>query len=93
MSFTLRPYQRAAIDAIYGYFSKKAGNPIVSIPTSGGKSLVMASWREIAIRFACDRTTAWRHWQQALQSVTGHLNSNPRLRVANISSEANGQGG
>ena len=50
-------------------------------------------WREIAIRFACNRTTAWRHWQQALQSVTGHLYSNPRLRVANISSEANGQGG
>ncbi len=46
MSFTLRPYQRAAIDAIYGYFSKKAGNPIVSIPTSGGKSLVMASFVE-----------------------------------------------
>ena len=50
-------------------------------------------WREIGIRFACDRTTAWRHWQQALQSVTDHLNSNPRLRVADISSEANGQGG
>ena len=50
-------------------------------------------WREIAIRFACDRTTAWRHWQQALQSVTGHLNSNPKLRVVNISCEANGQGG
>ena len=50
-------------------------------------------WREIAIRFACDRTTAWRHWQQALQSVTSHLNSNPRLRVANISSETKSQGG
>ena len=50
-------------------------------------------WREIAIRFACNRTTAWRHWQQALQSVTGHLNSNPKLRVVNISCEANGQGG
>jgi hypothetical protein len=23
-------------------------------------------WRDITIRFACDRTTAWRHWQRAL---------------------------
>jgi hypothetical protein len=25
-------------------------------------------WRDITIRFACDRTTAWRHWQRALQT-------------------------
>jgi len=31
-------------------------------------------WREICIRFACDRTTAWRRWQRALQTVTDHLN-------------------
>lgn len=31
-------------------------------------------WREIGIRFACDRTTAWRHWRFALQIVTDHLN-------------------
>ncbi len=33
-------------------------------------------WREITIRFACDRSTAWRHWQQALAKVTLHLNQN-----------------
>jgi hypothetical protein len=26
-------------------------------------------WRDITIRFACDRTTAWRRWQRALQTV------------------------
>ena len=31
-------------------------------------------WRDISIRFACDRTTAWRHWQRALQVVADHLN-------------------
>ena len=36
MSFTLRPYQRAAIDAIYSYYEKHTGNAIISIPTSGG---------------------------------------------------------
>ena len=32
-------------------------------------------WRDITIRFACDRTTAWRRWQRALQSVADQLNS------------------
>ena len=43
---TLRPYQQAAISAIYGYFQKNTGNPLVVIPTAGGKSLVMASFIE-----------------------------------------------
>lgn len=43
---TLRPYQEAAIKAIYGYFQTHTGNPLVVIPTAGGKSLVMASFIE-----------------------------------------------
>lgn len=43
---TLRPYQEAAITAIYGYFQTHTGNPLVVIPTAGGKSLVMASFIE-----------------------------------------------
>ena len=43
---TLRPYQEAAITAIYGYFQPHTGNPLVVIPTAGGKSLVMASFIE-----------------------------------------------
>ena len=31
-------------------------------------------WRDITIRFACDRTTAWRRWQKALQTVADQLN-------------------
>ena len=30
-------------------------------------------WRDITRRFACDRTTAWRHWQQALKIVAARL--------------------
>jgi len=40
----LRPYQQAAIASIYGYFEKESGNPLVVIPTAGGKSLVMAAF-------------------------------------------------
>lgn len=44
MSLTLRPYQRGAVESIYRYFEGKAGNPLVVIPTAGGKSCVMASF-------------------------------------------------
>jgi DNA repair protein RadD len=47
---TLRPYQQAAIEAIYGYFAEKAGHPIVVIPTAGGKSLVLAAFIEGVLR-------------------------------------------
>ena len=40
---TLRPYQQAAIAAIYGYFQQNKGNPIVILPTAAGKSLVAAA--------------------------------------------------
>lgn len=40
----LRPYQLSAIAAIYSYFEDRKGNPLVVIPTAGGKSLVMASF-------------------------------------------------
>ena len=43
---TLRPYQQAAIRSIYGYFQNHKGNPLVVIPTAGGKSLVMAAFIE-----------------------------------------------
>ena len=33
------------------------------------------SWRDITVRFACDRTTAWRRWQRALEIVAEQLNS------------------
>jgi DNA repair protein RadD len=45
----LRPYQRAAIDALYDYFSGNAGNPLVVMPTGTGKSVVIASFIREAI--------------------------------------------
>ncbi len=43
---TLRTYQQAAITSIYVYFQSNKGNPLVVIPTAGGKSLVMAAFIE-----------------------------------------------
>ncbi|HQS18438.1 DEAD/DEAH box helicase [Reyranella sp.] len=41
---SLRPYQQAAVSAIYQYFAEKDGHPLVVIPTAGGKSIVLASF-------------------------------------------------
>lgn len=41
---SLRPYQEAAVSAIYQYFAEKDGHPLVVIPTAGGKSIVLASF-------------------------------------------------
>ena len=40
----LRWYQAEAIQAIYDYFETKSGNPIVAVPTAGGKSVIIAEF-------------------------------------------------
>ena len=40
----LRDYQRAAIDSIYHWFSRETGNPVISIATGGGKSVIIADF-------------------------------------------------
>lgn len=37
-----RPYQSAAVDAVWRHIAGKATNPVVALPTGGGKSLVIA---------------------------------------------------
>lgn len=45
----LRPYQQASIDAIYSWFEHRKGNPLIVIPTGGGKSLILAEFVRGAI--------------------------------------------
>ena len=45
----LRDYQGEAVAAIYNWFQRETGNPIVVAPTGAGKSLIMAEF----IRSAC----------------------------------------
>ena len=40
----LRYYQAEAIEAIYAYFSKLPGNPLVALPTGTGKSVVIGEF-------------------------------------------------
>lgn len=41
---TLRPYQKVAHDALYAYFEAHGGNPIIEVPTAGGKSWIIAEF-------------------------------------------------
>jgi len=41
---SLRPYQQAAVAAIYDYYARHSGHCCVVIPTAGGKSIVLASF-------------------------------------------------
>lgn len=42
--FTLRDYQRGSIDAIYSHFEKHDDNPLIVIPTGGGKAPVLCTF-------------------------------------------------
>jgi len=66
---TLRWYQREAIDAVYNYFSSgKKGNPILKIPTGGGKSLIQAEFiKEICHNWPTQRILCLAHVKELLQ--------------------------
>lgn len=50
----LRQYQRDAVDAVFSWFETQAGNPLVVVPTGGGKSVIQSTFlREV---FAIDPT-------------------------------------
>ena len=46
--YTLRPYQKQAVDSIINYFRKKSDPAVIVLPTGAGKSLVIAEMARIA---------------------------------------------
>ncbi|MEH2920107.1 DEAD/DEAH box helicase [Samsonia erythrinae] len=48
MSFTLRPYQREAVDATLEYFRRQTQPAVIVLPTGAGKSLVIAELARLA---------------------------------------------
>lgn len=68
----LRPYQQAAIDAVYNHLRARDDNPCVVIPTAGGKTPVMA--------VICRDTVAWggrililAHVRELLEQTRNHI--------------------
>jgi len=67
MSLSLRPYQRAAIDALYDYFGSNTGNPLVVMPTGTGKSLCIAGFiREAIAAYADTRVLVLTHVKELI---------------------------
>lgn len=74
MSLSLRPYQSAAIQGIYDYFGRATGNPLIVIPTAGGKSLVMARFAEGVLKaFPDQRLLIVTHVRELIQQNHAEL--------------------
>ena len=68
MTLSLRPYQRAVIDALYAYFAEHTGNPLVVLPTGTGKSLCIASFiREAIETYRDTRVLVLTHQRELIQ--------------------------
>ncbi len=68
MTLSLRPYQRAAIEALYDYFSASSGNPLVVMPTGTGKSLCIAGFtREAIAAYGDTRVLILTHVKELIQ--------------------------
>jgi DNA repair protein RadD len=68
MTLSLRPYQRAAIEALYDYFAASVGNPLVVMPTGTGKSVVIAGFtREAIAAYGDTRVLVLTHVKELIQ--------------------------
>lgn len=73
MTFELRPYQREAIDAIYGHLREREDNPCVVIPTGGGKTPVMATVCKDAVGHWNGRVLILAHVKELLEQALDKL--------------------
>lgn len=78
----LRPYQQAAIDSVYAHLREKETNPVVVIPTGGGKTPVMATICRDAVQTWNGRVLILAHVKELLQQSVDKLKQVcPDLRV------------
>lgn len=69
----LRPYQQAAIDAVYDHLRTRDDNPCVVIPTAGGKTPVMASICKDAVTQWNGRVLILAHVKELLEQSADKL--------------------
>ena len=64
----LRPYQKEAVAAIYDYFAKERGNPLIVLPTGAGKSLTLAAFiRDALAQFSDTRIIVLTHVKELIE--------------------------
>lgn len=69
----LRPYQQAAITAVYDYLREHDDNPCVVIPTAGGKTPVLATICRDAVMQWGGRVLVLSHVKELLQQAADKL--------------------
>jgi DNA repair protein RadD len=69
----LRPYQQAAVDVVYRHLRQHDDNPVVVIPTGGGKTPVMATICRDAVQTWNGRVLVLAHVKELLQQSVDKL--------------------
>jgi len=70
----LRPYQSAAIDGLYQYWADGRGdNPLIVVPTGGGKSLIIGKLIEDALSFPGTRVLMLTHVAELIEQNAKEL--------------------
>ncbi|MFV0443442.1 MAG: DEAD/DEAH box helicase [Planctomycetaceae bacterium] len=78
----LRPYQHAAVQAVYRHLREHDTNPVVVIPTGGGKTPVMATICRDAVQAWNGRVLILAHVKELLQQSVDKLRQvSPDLNV------------
>jgi DNA repair protein RadD len=68
MGTVLRDYQRDAIDGVYQWFQTQQGNPLVVVPTGGGKSVIISELiREILQQHREERVLVVTHVKELIE--------------------------
>jgi len=81
----LREYQREAVNAIYHYFEKNTGNPLIVCPTASGKSFIMAAFiKEVLETWSDQRILVLTHVKELIQQNYVELTQHWPLAPAGI---------
>ena len=70
---TLRPYQQQAVDAVYQHLRVRDDNPVVVIPTGGGKTPVMATICRDSVQTWNGRVLILAHVKELLEQSVDKL--------------------
>jgi DNA repair protein RadD len=70
----LRPYQRESVDALWRYFERDTGNPLVVAPTGSGKSVLIATFvREVLATYPDTRVLVMTHVKELVEQDAAKL--------------------
>ncbi len=78
----LRPYQEAAVAAVYEHLRMRNDNPVVVLPTGAGKSLVIAKLAYDAVCQWLGRVLVVTHVQELVEQNADKIRrASPELKV------------